>query len=147
MTATTIQKIDHLTVTPEPLPKLNITRYTQSDCYILAGAIHDLTGWPPALLSADNGETGHVVTVMPDGRYLDVRGTHTALTTELPDAALTILTSVEDLGWGATFPDDETQQTAVELLRLHAAIATTPTSMILCDGIVLGCDDDGWYRR
>lgn len=66
-------------------PRLDlVVRYTEGDCWALAGALHDLTGWqvvavipdtpdaiPPGKFASD---WYHMAVRTPDGRILDIQG-------------------------------------------------------------------------
>jgi hypothetical protein len=50
-------------------------RYTTGDCYLLAHALHKLTGWPmKMLIDSPHGNGIHAFVQMPSGDYLDVEG-------------------------------------------------------------------------
>lgn len=49
----------------------DVERFTEGDCWVLAGKIHKLVGWPIKV-----AELGHVVNELPDGRIVDVEGIH-----------------------------------------------------------------------
>ena len=60
-----------------------ISWFRHGNCAALALALHDLTGWPLTLV-ARNADPDlladtwmHVLVRYPDGRYLDITGTHT----------------------------------------------------------------------
>lgn len=60
----------------------DVERFTMGDCYILARAIHLLTGWDIACFSymsnPDNDTWGaaHAFCVRPDGKCIDIEGVH-----------------------------------------------------------------------
>jgi hypothetical protein len=56
---------------------LEIRQYTQGDCVIFAAEAAAVTGGEPVFISDDDGETGHAMCLLPDGRLFDVRGTFT----------------------------------------------------------------------
>lgn len=73
-----------------------ITRYTQGDCYILAGEISRLTGWPVVA----SVTYAHVLVKHPSGMLLDISGLHPP--GEFGDC---ISYPVCDVSWWAVFPD------------------------------------------
>jgi len=57
----------------------DIEVFTESDCYVLARELHELTGWPMFILTPDayRGAAEHVFVMTPTGHALDVEGIHT----------------------------------------------------------------------
>lgn len=58
-----------------------VEAYTEGDCWHLALVIHRRTGWPmvfarPMARSSDPLYWEHAAILMPDGRVLDIMGTH-----------------------------------------------------------------------
>lgn len=53
-------------------------RYMNGDCYLLALAIAEQTGWDVVLVTDDRTESGHAMCRLPNGRLADVRGIHEA---------------------------------------------------------------------
>lgn len=51
-----------------------IRQYTQGDCVVFAVEAAAVTGGQPVFITDDDGETGHAMCLLPDGRLLDVRG-------------------------------------------------------------------------
>lgn len=59
------------------ITELDIIRFTEGDCHILARAIHLLTGWP--MFSFDDGHGDpdlHAFVIAPSGKALDIEGLH-----------------------------------------------------------------------
>jgi hypothetical protein len=57
-----------------------IEAFTCGDCWMLAKAIHDITGWTLVFYVPEIDEPWmweHVAVRMPDGLILDIEGTHT----------------------------------------------------------------------
>ena len=77
----------------------DIRRYTNGDCWLLAQAIHDLTGW--TMVASDD----HVMVITPNDELADINGIH-------PDHAgrhhYHPIADVDDLGWGDAHIDDDT---------------------------------------
>lgn len=61
-----------------PFDEFEIIQYTEGDCWMLARAMHKLTGWPIWWIGSEKlGETEgwcHVAVETPDGEMLDVTG-------------------------------------------------------------------------
>jgi hypothetical protein len=55
----------------------DIHDFTHGACFLLAKAVRDAAGWPPAAMWDGFGPAGHMFNVMPDGRLLDIEGAHT----------------------------------------------------------------------
>jgi hypothetical protein len=55
----------------------DIEVYTEGDCFVLAQAVHEITGWPMCAFSYDNTPDLHAFVMTPDGKYLDIEGKHT----------------------------------------------------------------------
>lgn len=51
--------------------------FTEGACFLLAQAFEKETGWPPAAMWNGFRACGHVFTVMPGKRYIDVNGPQT----------------------------------------------------------------------
>ena len=104
--------------TPEQL-----ARYGDGECWKLAQAIHDATGWPMVLWSDDDGVTGHVMVRCPDGWYVDVESVvdaaHMASVGWRDEP--TVVRSADALQWGVSAGDvdDQTRELAA---RIVAAI-------------------------
>lgn len=87
------------------LPVGVIRKYTAGDCSLLASAVRQLTGYRLAVLTDNDGETGHVITRLPDGRYFDVGGIHERESFQLgePGRYVDLLnkseSGLEELGW------------------------------------------------
>jgi hypothetical protein len=53
--------------------------YGYGNCHILAGALHEVSGWPFAIVAGDENSGSpkvivHVGVMTPDGRFLDIAG-------------------------------------------------------------------------
>lgn len=80
-------------------PMIDLTRdYLAGDCQRLAAAVQQVTGWPVAVVE---GGGSHVVVQVPDGRYLDAAGLHTAeeLCAAWEAREVEHVSQIEDLGW------------------------------------------------
>lgn len=94
-------------------------RYTNGDCYNLAQAVADATGWQMVLWSGDDGETGHVQVRTPAGLYLDITGTATGEQMHAQGWTADDITEIDDaynLGWGPVAITDETSAIAAHLI-------------------------------
>lgn len=87
--------------------------YLHGSCPQLAGAIAEATGWDLVIVTDDDGESGHVLIALPDGRYLDIRGIHETdgeLLSHYGDKAIILSTTSKRLwadGWDITTWRDE----------------------------------------
>lgn len=98
-----------------------VERYGNGECWALAQAIADITGWPMTLWSLDDGTTGHVMVRHPEGTYIDVSGTTTEaeMLAEWQQEPPTIVKSATALEWGVSRSDvdDDTRALAARLVK------------------------------
>jgi hypothetical protein len=104
-------------------PRNDIERFTRGGCFILACVIHDLTGWPICAFWNDLAyePDHHVFNLMPDGRYLDIKGAYTKQ--EMIDewggfAKHGIVEDIDPLdlwNWSCPFDHEETYERAMEI--------------------------------
>lgn len=62
---------------PGRITEAAIEAFTRGACAGLALAVHDVTGWPIIEIGHCDGLPLHFMVRRPDGRLLDVRGSHT----------------------------------------------------------------------
>ena len=116
-----------------------ISHYLHGSCQHLAAAIWEAIGWQwqqgwsLAIVTDDDGETGHVVIRTPDGAYLDIRGLidSAELLADHPAAELAHIDAdwLTERGWDLAYTEAD----------LAAAQA-------LCVAVGLDVDDDDWER-
>lgn len=77
--ATLADRIENMswTLTPGTITPEAIEAFTHDACAGLAIALHDATGWPLIEVGHCDGLPLHFMVRHPDGRLVDIRGTHT----------------------------------------------------------------------
>lgn len=112
-----------------------ISHYISGYCDQLASALWDVVDqcdWTLAIITTDDGESGHLVLREQDGTYIDIRGRHTA----------------EELS--ALYPDAELRDTTEDWLYErgwqigHYTTADVTAAQQLCDDLHITIDDDAW---
>ena len=114
-----------------------ISHYLHGYCPQLAAALWEAVsygqGWSLAIVTDDDGETGHVVVRTPDGAYLDIRGLvdQAELLADHPAAVLAHIDAdwLTARGWDLCY-------TEADLAMAQA----------VCAAVGVSVDDDDWER-
>jgi len=111
----------------------DIHYFTKGACFLLAQEIEKVTGWPLAAFWEGFAPGGHMFNVLPDGRYLDIRGAHTRdeLFAQNPDYRAITTRHVKAARW--FLPCDFEEAPAVYIDRAREIIPALLTSVELAD--------------
>jgi hypothetical protein len=107
--------------------------FTEGACFLLAQEIEKAHGWPLAAFWVGFASSGHMFNVLPDGRYLDIRGAHTRdeLFAQNPDYRAITTRHVEADQWFLPFHFEDAP--AVYTGRAREIIPTLLASIELAD--------------
>lgn len=95
-----------------------IDRYTNGQCHAFAEALSVATGGQMVLWSEDDGETGHCMVRLADGRYADVTGAHTLADMAAMGWNANEVSDIEDadsLGWEHPVINDDARALAATI--------------------------------
>lgn len=74
----TVEGIEHrsYTLSPGTLDERAVHAFTEGQCHALALVLHERTGWPLRWIEDEEGDPTHCYVLAPDGRGLDIAGSH-----------------------------------------------------------------------